>query len=48
MEGVLKVQNLDFFYGRQQILEQVELSIAPGECLGILGSNGSGKTTLII
>lgn len=47
MEEVLRVQNLDFFYGRQQILEQVELSIAPGECLGILGSNGSGKTTLI-
>lgn len=47
MEEVLRIQNLDFFYGRQQILDQVEVSIAAGECLGILGSNGSGKTTLI-
>lgn len=47
MEAVLKVQNLDFSYGRQQILEQAAFTIAPGECLGILGSNGSGKTTLI-
>ncbi len=47
MQEVLKVQSLDFSYGRQQILEQATFTIAPGECLGILGSNGSGKTTLI-
>ncbi|HEX4150258.1 MAG TPA: ABC transporter ATP-binding protein [Pirellulales bacterium] len=33
--------------GRQRILDQVTLSLAPGSMTVLLGPNGSGKTTLI-
>ena len=34
-------------YGESHILHGVDLVIAPGEAVGLLGRNGMGKTTLI-
>ena len=34
-------------YGRRKILKGVDLAVAPGTCVGIIGSNGCGKTTLL-
>jgi branched-chain amino acid transport system ATP-binding protein len=34
-------------YGETVVLEALDLALAPGESLGILGRNGVGKTTLI-
>ena len=34
-------------YNRKEILKGVDLTVAPGECVGIVGSNGCGKTTLL-
>ncbi len=34
-------------YGRQKILENVDIDLSPGECVGIVGVNGCGKTTLM-
>ena len=34
-------------YGRQKILENVDIDLSPGECVGIVGANGCGKTTLL-
>ncbi len=34
-------------YGRHRILENVDIDLAPGECVGIVGANGCGKTTLL-
>ena len=44
---MLKVENLDTFYGDSHVLRGVTLSVRPGRSLGLLGRNGMGKTTLI-
>jgi ATP-binding cassette subfamily F protein 3 len=35
------------FYGRQDVLKGVTLSVEPGERIGLVGRNGAGKTTII-
>jgi cobalt/nickel transport system ATP-binding protein len=48
MRTVLEVEQLSFsFDGRREVLHDVTLSVAEGECLGIVGANGSGKSTLL-
>ncbi len=32
---------------RQRVLAEVDLTLAPGRCLGLVGPNGSGKSTLL-
>ena len=46
--GIL-FEQVSFKYptGRGNVLENVSLSIAPGEVIALVGENGSGKTTLI-
>jgi branched-chain amino acid transport system ATP-binding protein len=34
-------------YGETVVLEDVDLTVAPGESLGVIGRNGVGKTTLL-
>src|SRR3974390_54949 len=41
----LQVHNLDFFYGTQQVLFDVNLEVAEGEMVALLGTNGGGKST---
>ena len=43
----LEVRDLDFSYGHVQVLFGVELAVAPGEVLALLGTNGAGKSTLL-
>ncbi len=44
---MLKVDNINCFYGGIQVLKDVSLGIAPGEIVGLLGRNGAGKTTTL-
>ena len=34
-------------YGQTTVVEDVGLSVRPGEVLGLLGPNGAGKTSLV-
>jgi len=44
---VLQIESLNTYYGDSHILQGVDLHIAPGSAIGLLGRNGMGKTTLI-
>ncbi len=43
----LQVHNLDFFYGTNQVLFDVDMEVAQGEIVALLGTNGAGKSTLL-
>ena len=44
---MLKVQNLNQFYGESHTLWDVNLDVLAGNCTCLMGRNGVGKTTLL-
>ena len=44
---LLRLSNAELHFGTQVILDNLDLTIAKGERLGLLGRNGVGKTTLM-
>lgn len=46
MSKALEVKNLNVSYGNYQALNNINLSIAPGKLIGVIGPSGSGKSTL--
>ena len=42
----IEIRDLNFSYGENQILKDINLEIKEGEFVVIIGSNGSGKSTL--
>ncbi len=43
----LEVAGLDVRYGANHAVRSVDLSVAPGEIVTVLGANGAGKSTLL-
>jgi len=43
----LSISGIDAGYGAVRVLEDVSLSVAPGETVVLLGTNGNGKSTLM-
>ena len=44
---MLKIENLDVYYGDLQALRGISLKVEEGEIVTIIGSNGAGKSTTI-
>src|SRR5260370_41486360 len=44
---MLKVERLNVYYGESHILRDVDLDVAPGQVVCLMGRNGVGKTTLL-
>jgi ABC-type bacteriocin/lantibiotic exporters, contain an N-terminal double-glycine peptidase domain len=43
----IEVRDLRFAYADEPVLDQLNLAIAPGEKVAIVGASGGGKSTLV-
>jgi len=44
---IIEVNHLDVRFGRQQVLRDIQFSVARGQTLAIIGESGCGKTVLL-
>ncbi|MGA2619823.1 MAG: ABC transporter ATP-binding protein [Thermoguttaceae bacterium] len=47
LHGRIEFRDVGFRYGTRAILDGVNLTIEPGEMIGLVGPSGAGKTTLV-
>src|SRR5262245_11146203 len=45
--GALELRAVTAGYGETVVLDDVNLTVAPGECISVIGRNGVGKSTLL-
>ncbi|MES2888471.1 MAG: ABC transporter ATP-binding protein [Pseudomonadota bacterium] len=46
-QGLLELSQLGFRYGNRSVIRGLDLTIRPGEMIGLVGHSGSGKSTLV-
>lgn len=46
-KGEILFENVNFAYNDKNVIEQLNLTIKPGEKIGVVGRSGAGKSTLI-
>ncbi|HRH89522.1 MAG TPA: ABC transporter ATP-binding protein, partial [Rubrivivax sp.] len=47
LEGHIELRGVAFRYGSRSVIRGLDLSIRPGEMIGLVGHSGSGKSTLV-
>lgn len=47
MEEILRIEHLVKFFGENEVLKDINLSVNKGEVVSIIGSSGSGKSTML-
>ncbi len=47
VKGSIELTDVSFRYGNREVNRGINLSIAPGEMIGLVGHSGSGKSTLV-
>ncbi|MEX0833371.1 MAG: metal ABC transporter ATP-binding protein [Actinomycetota bacterium] len=47
MDDLVRLEGVTCRFGREPVLVNVDMSIAPGDFVGVVGPSGSGKTTLL-
>ena len=47
MTNSIEISNLSYQYGKQWVLDDINLSVPTGSIYGFLGPNGAGKTTTL-
>jgi ATP-binding cassette subfamily B protein len=47
VHGAIEVRDVGFRYGNRSVIRGLNLSIRPGEMIGLVGHSGSGKSTLV-
>ncbi|NMA95376.1 MAG: ATP-binding cassette domain-containing protein [Clostridiales bacterium] len=48
VKGSIEFKDVDFYYDKgENVLEDINLKIEPGETVGLVGSTGSGKSTIV-
>ncbi len=47
MASALELRQVSAGYGETVVIEDIDLTVAPGECISVIGRNGVGKSTLL-
>ena len=47
VQGRIEIRDVGFRYGNREVNRGINLNIAPGEMIGLVGHSGSGKSTLV-
>ncbi|MES2423200.1 MAG: ABC transporter ATP-binding protein [Pseudomonadota bacterium] len=47
VQGRIEMRGIGFRYGSRSVIRGLDLDIAPGEMIGLVGHSGSGKSTLV-
>jgi ATP-binding cassette subfamily B protein len=47
VQGRIQMKGMGFRYGSRSVIRNLDLTIEPGEMIGLVGHSGSGKSTLV-